>query len=89
MQGRWRDIDDDYELVVDGFDVSYQGVPVRHDFFEVVQEDGALTVELGIDDASQEDSFQRENINGLVIDPDGQFHAYSVKIASTFERADA
>jgi hypothetical protein len=32
---------------------------------------------------------QRSNITGLVITPEGEFHAYNVKFASHFIRADS
>jgi hypothetical protein len=91
MQGRWVDIADPGDLVVDGFDVSYCGQPVKHDYFTVSHIDGALCVDLGINatDIESEDTFSRENVTHLVIDPDGALHAYNVKFASTFERAEA
>jgi hypothetical protein len=90
MQGRWVDIEDpDGVLVVDGFEVSYRGHAVRHDYVTVSQEDGALCVELGIDatDTAAVDTFARENVTNLVIDPEGTFHAYNTEFASEFERA--
>lgn len=89
MQGRWLDVADSSELVVEGFDVRFQGQLVRHDFFVVDEDDGALAVTLGIDDASGEDTFQRENITGLVIDPGGEFHAFNTRFSVTLARADA
>ncbi len=92
MQGQWADVDEPGALlVIDGFDVSYQGRAVRHDFFTVSNADGALCVDLGIeaaDDASL-DSFASDNITNLVIDPDGDFHGYNVNFASQFERVGA
>ena len=49
--------------------------------------DGALTVSLKINDEANEDTFERSNITGLVITPEGEFHAYNVKFASHFVRA--
>ena len=46
----------------------------------------ALTVSLGVDDEASEDTFQRANITGLVITPEGEFHAYNVKFAARFVR---
>ncbi len=89
MQGRWLDVDDGSELVVDGFDVRFQGQPVRHDFFVVDEDNGALAVTLGIDDVAGEDTFQRENITGLVVDPEGEFHAFNTRFGVTLARADA
>ena len=91
MQGRWVDVDDpDGVLIVEEFDVSYLGQPVRHDYFTVAQIDGALCVDLGIgaSDVETADTFARESVTHLVIDPEGAFHAYNVKFASEFERAD-
>lgn len=88
MQGRWRDIDDGSVLVVDGFDVRFANMPVRHDYFVLDEDDGALSVTLGIDDPSREDAFQRENLTGLVIDPEGQFHAYNTRFGVTLERTE-
>jgi len=91
MQGRWVDIDDpDGVLVVDGFDVSYQGQAVRHDYITVSQAKGALCVDLGIDATGieAEDAFASENVTNLVLDPEGAFHAYNVNFASQFERAE-
>ena len=90
MQGRWVDVcEPDSELVVAGSQVSYRGMPVRHDHFVVDRIEGALRVDLGIDDTDLEraDSFARENVTSLVVDPEGRFHAYNVKFASQFERA--
>jgi hypothetical protein len=49
--------------------------------------DGALTVSLKVNDEAQEDLFQRSNITGLVITPEGEFHGYNVKLSSHFVRA--
>lgn len=87
MQGHWLSPDGE-KLVVDGFDVTYRGQAVRHDHFTVEQQDGALVVDLGVDDASRKDSFQRENVTGLVIDPDGEFHAFNTRFGSSFERVE-
>ena len=88
MQGRWTDVEDrTSELVIKGGEVTCFGQPVVYDYKLVVMEDGALTVILKIDNEANEDTFQRSNITGLVITPDGDFHAYNVKFASQFERA--
>lgn len=89
MQGRWQDPEDaDGVLTVEGFDVSYRGMSVAHDFFRIEEADGALNVTLGVDDPAREDSFVRENLAGLVIDPEGQFHAYNTHFGVTFERGE-
>ena len=89
MQGRWQDISDSTPLVVEGFDVFYRNMPVAHDFFRIEDKDGALNVLLGVDDPAREDSFMRENLAGLVIDPEGQFHGWNTRFGATFERAGA
>ena len=89
MQGRWKDIDDPAgELHIDGGEVCYRGSPVDYDYKILGEEDGALTVDLKVKDAAREDSFQRENITGLVIDPEGDFHGFNVKFASQFVRVE-
>jgi len=90
MQGRWRDAEDPtVELLVSGGEVTCFGKAVNYDFKEVVEEDGALTVSLGVNDPDHEDAFQRENVTGLVITPEGDFHAYNVKFAANFIRVAA
>ncbi|RFC00696.1 hypothetical protein B5K08_02205 [Rhizobium leguminosarum bv. trifolii] len=90
MQGRWRDVEDhSSELVVQGGDIFCFGQPVAYDYKVIESEDGALTVTLKIDNEAEEDSFQRANITGLVITPEGDFCAYNVKFSSQFERAEA
>ena len=88
MQGRWVDADDpSAELIVCGAEIICFGRAVEYDYKEIHEVDGALTVNLKVDDESNEDAFQRANITGLVITPDGAFHAYNVKFASYFVRA--
>ena len=87
MQGRWVVVDEPLSvLIVDGGEITCFGQTVEYDYKEVVEEDGALTVSLGIDDEAKEDTFQRANITGLVITPEGDFHAYNVKFAAQFVR---
>ena len=87
MQGEWIDIDDSTgELHIDGGEVRYRGKSVDYDYKVVGQDDGALTVDLKVDDPEREDSFQRENLTGLVIDPEGDFHGFNVRFASQFVR---
>lgn len=81
-------MEDGDPLVVDGFDVSYRGVAIAHDYFTVEELGGALTISLGVDDPNREDSFQRENLTGLVIDPAGEFHGYNTRFGASFERAE-
>jgi len=90
MQGRWQDAEDpSVELVVSGGEITCFGKVVNYDFKEIVEEDGALSVNLGVDDPAREDTFQRENVTGLVITPEGDFHAYNVKFAANFVRKPA
>ena len=87
MQGRWVGADDQSaELVVDGGDITCFGQAVAYDYKDVGEEDGALVVSLGIDDAAGEDTFQRTNIVGLVIAPDGSFHVWNAKFTAHFVR---
>jgi hypothetical protein len=89
MQGRWTDVDDpSSELIVRGGEVVCFGQTVAYNYKLVGKQEGALTVSLKIDDEAGEDSFQRSNVTELVITPDGEFHAYNVKFASQFERAE-
>lgn len=87
MQGRWVDADDPLsELVVAGGEIICFGSVVDYDYKVIVEKDGALTISLGVDDDSNLDDFQRANITGLVITPDGQFHAYNVRFGLRFVR---
>ena len=88
MQGERTIMDDPSSvLMIAGGEVTCFGKTVDYDHKLVESRDGALTVSLKIDDPAGEDSFQRANITGLVITPDGEFHAYSVKFTSQFVRA--
>ena len=90
MQGHWVDADDpSSDLVVNGGEVSWYGQAVEYDYKLVGEDDGAITVSLKINDEANEDAFQRSNITELVVTPAGEFHAYNVKFASQFVRADA
>jgi hypothetical protein len=89
MQGRWVDADDpSAELIVCGAEITCFGRTVEHDYKEIREVDGALTVSLKVHDEAKEDAFQRANITGLVITPEGELHVYNVKFASHFVRAD-
>jgi hypothetical protein len=88
MQGRWIAMDEpSFELFVDGGEVTCGGQRVEYDYKEVEEVAGAIIVTLRVSNTAQEDTFQRANITGLVITPDGEFHAYNVKFASQFIRA--
>ena len=87
MQGRWVDVEDPTsELIIAGGNVTSFGQPVLYDYKLIDSKDGALSVSLEIEDKSHEDSFQRSNITGLVLTPEGEFHAYNVRFASQYER---
>jgi hypothetical protein len=86
MQGRWVEVADGSILIVDGGEITCFGRAVEYDYKEISEIDGALTVTLGINDEAQEDAFQRANITGLVISPEGDFLAYNVKFGCEFVR---
>jgi hypothetical protein len=86
MQGRWVEVNDGSILIVDGGEITCFGQVVEYDYKEISEIDGALTVTLGINDKAQEDAFQRANITGLVISPEGNFLAYNVKFGCEFVR---
>lgn len=86
MQGRWVEVDDGSILVIDRGEITCFGQVVEYDYKEISEIDGALTVTLRINDEAQEDSFQRANITGLVISPEGNFLAYNLKFGCEFVR---
>lgn len=89
MQGRWVDLDDPAgDLHIDGGEVRYRGRSVEYDFKIIGEDDGALTVDLKVNDPAREDDFQRENLTGLVVDPEGNFHGFNTRFASEFARAE-
>ena len=87
MQGRWIGADDPLsELVVDGGEIVCFGAIVNYDHKVVSEEGGALNVSLDVADESRLDDFQRENIAGLVITPEGRFLVYNVRFGLEFVR---
>lgn len=83
----WVDAEDPTaKLIICGAEVTCFGRAIEYDYKEIHEVDGAFTVSLKVNDEAQEDSFQRSNITGLVITPEGEFHAYNVKFASHFVR---
>jgi hypothetical protein len=86
MQGRWVEVDNGSILIVDGGEITCFGQVVEYDYKEISEIDGALTVTLRINDEAQEDTFQRANITGLVISPEGDFLAYNVRFGCEFVR---
>ncbi|SEA30797.1 hypothetical protein [Paraburkholderia sartisoli] len=85
MQGRWIGADDPLsELVVNGGEIICFGTVVNYDHKIIVAEDGALAVSLGVDEDFRLDDFQRENITGLVMTPEGRFLVYNVKFGLEF-----
>ena len=88
MQGRWVGVDEPTsELIIEGGKITCFGQPVAYDYKEVSREDGAIAVNLRVDDPANEDAFERANITGLVITPDGDFHAFNVKFGIQFARS--
>ena len=82
MQGAWVDGDDPSStLNIDGAEISCLGASVDYDFMEINEIEGALTVVLRVSDPSREDDFQRANITGLVISPEGDFFAYNTRFS--------
>ncbi|MEP9389485.1 hypothetical protein [Mesorhizobium sp. KR9-304] len=86
MQGRWVEVDNGSILIIDGGEITCFGQVVEYDYKEISEVAGGLTVTLGVDDKAQEDTFQRANITGLVISPEGDFLAYNVKFGCEFVR---
>lgn len=87
MQGRWVSArDPSYEVIVDGAIIRVMGAVVAYDYFRITEQDGALTVELEVNDPAEEDGFQRRNIAGLVITPEGEFFVYNVKFSEQLVR---
>jgi hypothetical protein len=90
MQGHWLfEQDLKSELLIDGGEVTCLGQVVDYDHKEIIHEDGALTVSLRVDGDKDEDTFQRANVTGLVITPEGDFLGYNAKWAESFVRAEA
>ena len=88
IQGLWVDANDPtVKFTVCGAEIICFGRAIEYDYKEFHEDDGALTVSLKVNDEAQEESFQRRNITGLVITPEGEFHAYNVKFASHLVRA--
>ncbi|CAN7760109.1 hypothetical protein [Paraburkholderia sp. SIMBA_054] len=74
------------KLVVDEGEITCFGAVVNYNYKVITEMDGALTVSLGVDDDSRLDEFQRENITGLGITPEGRFLAYNVRLGLEFVR---
>ena len=87
MQGKWHVEDEPGSiLIVDGGEITCFGAIIDYDYKQVEVVDGAITVELKVNDVSREDAFSRANINGLVITPDGEFLGYNTKFSVQFLR---
>ncbi len=90
MQGHWIFEQDGHsELVIRGGEIRCLGKIVDYDYKEIVREDGALTVNLCVDDGKDEDSFRRANVTGLTITPEGDFLGWSARWGARFARAGA
>lgn len=59
---------------------------MNYDHKVIIEEAGALTVSLRVDDDLRLDDFQRENISGLVVTPEGRLLVYNVKFGLEFVR---
>jgi hypothetical protein len=89
MQGQWVAVDEpSSRLIVEGGEITCFGQVVGYDYKEIDRVDGALTVSLMINNEAEEDTFARANVTGLVLTPEGTFHAYNVKFACQFVRPD-
>lgn len=89
MQGRWLIAEEPgSELIVDGAEIICFGQRIEYDYKDISEVEGALTVELGIIDAAKDDAFQRANIVGLVITPEGEFMGWNNKFGIQFVRPD-
>ncbi len=87
MQGRWVGANvPSSELIIEGGEITCYGRLVDYDYKEVSAVDGALTVNLGVFDKTREDAFQRANITGLAISPEGDFLVWNVKSGDEFVR---
>jgi hypothetical protein len=82
MQGSWVDSGDpSSRLIIDGAEIICLGASVDYDFKEISEVEDALSVQLHVSDPSREDDFQRANITGLVISPEGEFLAYNTRFS--------
>lgn len=87
MQGDWIGVDDDsYTVSIHGSRIEVMGTSVVYDSWRLIQQDGATTVELHVNDPAEEDDFQRRNIIGLAISPEGEFLVYNVKYSMALRR---
>jgi hypothetical protein len=88
FQGTWTEAESPASLLlVEGGEITCFGRQVAYDKKVVEEIDGAITVNLTIDDPDQQDSFDRANITGLALTPDGQLHVWNVKFGAVFVRA--
>lgn len=87
MQGRWVSTEDPSSvLVIEGGEITCYGSLVDYDYKEVSTVDDTLTVTLKVEDDARKDEFERSNITGLAIDPDGEFLVFNVKFGDQFIR---
>ena len=87
VQGHWIDGDGPSgELLIKGGEVRYQGASAAYTGKIIGNKDGALAVDVKVLDPKLKYGFQRENISGLVTDPEGDFQALNGKFASQFAR---
>ncbi|MBB1248438.1 hypothetical protein [Rhizobium sp. G21] len=87
MQGDWIGAEDDsYTVSIHGARIKVMGKTVIYDSWRLIQQDGATTVDLRVDDPAEEYDFQRRNIIGLVISPEGDFLVYNVRYSMALRR---
>jgi len=80
-------VDTSVELVVRIGEIRWSGRPIEYDFKLMGDQDGALMVSLNIENVAKRDAFQRSTITGLVLTPEGDFHAYNAKFAIQLVRS--
>lgn len=87
MQGRWIvDEEPTSILLVEGGEVTCFGAVIDYDYKEIDEIEGALTVNLRVTDEALEYEFNRANIIGLVITPEGEFLGHNTKFGVSFRR---
>lgn len=88
FQGRWIvAAEPSSELIVDGGEITCFGQTVEHNYKEIIEAEGTVAVRLTVADFAKEDTFQRENITGLVKTPEGEFHVYHINFICQVVRA--
>ena len=73
-------------MIIQGGEIVCFGMVVNYEYKEVPENSGCLSVSLRTKNMHGEDTFQRANITNILIDPEGNLHAYNVKFSSRFVR---